>query len=191
MDCESGLKDWNRSKRLEELRWSCSPTLVEQIGVCQRFCQRISAFQNKELSNSISPPAEPGIYRIELIARSRQYLEASSFLLRSRAVALIFPRRECRNCLLQGSELALWYAADRTYPTVRNFVKWSAGSNTSCRISLGRIIDVPADRADVFSGTEILLHSLAAAFVRADLMRPERIRPARRGRQMFPPGEAL
>jgi hypothetical protein len=37
------------------------PTLAEQIGVCQRFCQRISAFQNTELSNSMSPRAEPGL----------------------------------------------------------------------------------------------------------------------------------
>jgi hypothetical protein len=35
-----GLKDLNRSKRLDELRRSCSLTLAEQIGVCQRFYQR-------------------------------------------------------------------------------------------------------------------------------------------------------
>jgi hypothetical protein len=39
------------------------PILAEQIGVCQRFSQRFSAFQNTELSNSLSPPAEPGVYQ--------------------------------------------------------------------------------------------------------------------------------
>ena len=39
------------------------PTLAEQIGVCLRFYQRFSAFQNTELSNSLSPPAEPGVYQ--------------------------------------------------------------------------------------------------------------------------------
>ena len=39
------------------------PTLAEQIGVCQRLYQRFSAFQNTELSNSLSPPAEPGGYQ--------------------------------------------------------------------------------------------------------------------------------
>jgi len=29
----------------------------------QRFFQRFSAFQNTELSNSLSPPAEPGVYQ--------------------------------------------------------------------------------------------------------------------------------
>jgi hypothetical protein len=29
----------------------------------QRFYQRFSAFQNTELSNSLSPPAEPGVYQ--------------------------------------------------------------------------------------------------------------------------------
>ncbi len=37
-------------------------TLTEQFGE-QRFYQRFSAFQNTELSNSLSPPAEPGIYQ--------------------------------------------------------------------------------------------------------------------------------
>jgi hypothetical protein len=31
------------------------PILAEQIGICQRFYQRFSAFQNTELSNSLSP----------------------------------------------------------------------------------------------------------------------------------------
>ncbi len=39
------------------------PTLAEQIGVCQRFCPRISAFQNTELSNSMIPLAEPWVYQ--------------------------------------------------------------------------------------------------------------------------------
>ncbi len=37
------------------------PILAEPIGGCQRFCQRISAFQKTELSNSMSPPAEPWV----------------------------------------------------------------------------------------------------------------------------------
>jgi hypothetical protein len=41
----------------------CSPTLADSIGVCQRFYQRFSAFQNMERSNSLSPPAEPGVYQ--------------------------------------------------------------------------------------------------------------------------------
>ncbi len=39
------------------------PTLAEQIGVCRLFYQRFSAFQNTELSNSLSRPAEPGVYQ--------------------------------------------------------------------------------------------------------------------------------
>jgi hypothetical protein len=39
------------------------PTLAEQLGVGQRFYRRFSAFQNTELSNSLSPPAEPGVYQ--------------------------------------------------------------------------------------------------------------------------------
>jgi hypothetical protein len=35
------------------------PILAEQIGVGQRFYERFSAFQNTELSNSLSLPAEP------------------------------------------------------------------------------------------------------------------------------------
>jgi hypothetical protein len=44
------------------------PTLAEQIGVCQRFYQRFSAFQNTEPSNSLSPTAEPGVYQCNYVS---------------------------------------------------------------------------------------------------------------------------
>jgi hypothetical protein len=55
--------DLRGQKPMRRLIRFCSPTLAEQIGVYQRFFQRLSAFQNTELSNSLSPPAEPGGYQ--------------------------------------------------------------------------------------------------------------------------------
>jgi hypothetical protein len=56
----------------------CSPTLAEQIGdVCQRFYQRFSAFQNTELSNSLSPPAEPGVYQCNYVIGPVEFVVAA------------------------------------------------------------------------------------------------------------------
>jgi hypothetical protein len=44
-----------------DLRGKKPITVAE--GIRQRFCQRKSAFQNPELSNSICPPAEPEVYQ--------------------------------------------------------------------------------------------------------------------------------
>jgi hypothetical protein len=57
------------------------------------------------------------------------------------------------------------YSAQRTHPILRDIVKSCSRHNTAVRISLFRIIDVPAGRTYVFIHSTISLKSISHAYL--------------------------